>query len=97
MRVLDGQTHRVPTDTGTAFITVNRDEDGLYEVFVNVGKAGSDTFSFSEALGRLVSLVLQAEGTREERVAAIVQQLEGIGGVRRTVPDAVATVLKSTG
>lgn len=95
MRALNGQTTRFPTATGTAFITVNSDEDGVFEVFVNVGKAGSDTFSFSEAIGRLVSLNLQMPDglSRQERVNLIIYQLKGIGGDRQSVPDAVAKVL----
>ncbi len=45
---------------GTAFVTVNDTGDGEpFEVFVQVGKAGSDTMAVAEALGRLVSLVLR--------------------------------------
>ena len=45
---------------GTAYITVNSDERGEpFEVFLNVGKAGSEVSAVSEAIGRLISLVLR--------------------------------------
>src|SRR5262250_604754 len=57
---LSGVTYRMETPTGTAFITVNETPGGdPFEVFVQVGKAGSDTMAVAEALGRLISLVLR--------------------------------------
>jgi len=58
---LYGITYRKPTPLGTAFITINSDAaDGEpFEVFMNVGKAGSDTAAVSEAIGRLISLILR--------------------------------------
>ena len=45
------------TPIGTAFITVNETPEGdPFEVFVQVGKGGSDTMAVAEALGRLISL-----------------------------------------
>ena len=57
---LAGATYRMETPIGTAFVTVNDTPGGEpFEVFVQVGKAGSDTMAVAEALGRLVSLVLR--------------------------------------
>src|SRR2546426_610122 len=57
---LKGSTYRTDTPIGTAFITVNETPDGdPFEVFVQVGKGGSDTMAVAEALGRLISLVLR--------------------------------------
>ena len=57
---LSGATYRMETPIGTAFVTVNDTPGGEpFEVFVQVGKAGSDTMAVAEALGRLVSLVLR--------------------------------------
>ena len=48
------------TPIGTAFITVNETAEGEpFEVFVQVGKGGSDTMAVAEALGRLISLTLR--------------------------------------
>jgi ribonucleoside-diphosphate reductase alpha chain len=104
-RKVQGVTYRVATPLGTAFITVNvNGNDEPFEVFANVGKAGSDTASVSEAMGRLVSLVLRLPSplTPTERLREVVGQLKGIGGGRhlgygrariRSLPDAVAQVL----
>src|SRR5207247_5497389 len=57
---LKGSTYRTDTPIGTAFITVNETpDDDPFEVFVQVGKGGSDTMAVAEALGRLISLVLR--------------------------------------
>jgi len=86
---LKGVTYRRETPLGTAFITVNElAEDGEpepFEVFINVGKAGSDIASVSEAIGRLISLCLRMPSPMppKERVREIVDQLWGIGGGRQ--------------
>jgi ribonucleoside-diphosphate reductase alpha chain len=75
-----------------------------FEVFLNVGKAGSDVQADAEALGRLISLILRMPSplSPRERVEEIVKQLDRIGGRRdagmgparvRSIPDAVAQVL----
>ena len=72
---------------------------------MNVGKAGSDVAAVSEALGRLISLVLRLPSPLDanERLKMVVDQLAGIGGGRsmgfganrvRSLPDAVAQVLR---
>jgi len=103
--VLHGTTYRTPTPLGTAFITVNENGDHTpFEVFANVGKAGSDTAAVAEAIGRLVSLALRMPSplTAQERLTEIIDQLSGIGGRRplgfgpnrvRSLPDAIAQVL----
>lgn len=98
---LPSKTAKIETAVGTAFITMTFDDEGPAEVFVNVGKAGSESFAISEALGRLISTILRLSclGTPQERLAIVIDQLEGIGGTPtgrnvRSVPDAVAYVLK---
>lgn len=100
---LDGATYSVKTPQGKAFITVNRDDMGKpFEVFINVGKAGTDVAALSEGLGRLVSGWLRAPGSSDKTVVEIISQLSGIGGGRSvgfgknrvgSIPDAVAKVL----
>lgn len=104
-RKVQGVTYRVATPLGTAFITVNiNGNDEPFEVFANVGKAGSDTASVSEAMGRLISMILRLPSplTPTERLREVAAQLKGIGGGRhlgygrariRSLPDAVAQVL----
>ncbi len=103
--VLHGTTYRTPTPLGTAYITVNENGNGdPFEVFANVGKAGSDTAAVAEAIGRLISLALRMPSplTARERLIEVIDQLSGIGGGRplgfgpnrvRSLPDAIAQVL----
>jgi len=100
-----GTTYRVPTPVGTAFVTVNGDAAGeLREVFVTVGRAGSDIAADAEALGRLISLLLRIPSNLPARevVVAVIDQLAGIGGSSalgfgsnrvRSLADAVAQIL----
>jgi ribonucleotide reductase alpha subunit len=102
---LAGQTYRMETPVGTAFITVNDTPDGEpFEVFVSVGKAGSDTMAVAEALGRLISLVLRLPSplSPRRRLEEVIGQLSRIGGGQPTgfgpaqvlsLPDALARVL----
>jgi ribonucleoside-diphosphate reductase alpha chain len=87
---LTGQTSKIQTDVGPAFITVNRSEEGEpIEVFVNVGKAGTDLQALSEAIGRVVSIGLQ-EGIT---VGKMRDQLLGVGGygkLIKSLPSAIA-------
>lgn len=80
---LGGATYRMETPIGTAFITVNDAADGEpFEVFVQVGKAGSDTMAVAEALGRLISLILRLPSplSPRARVEEVASQLARIGG-----------------
>jgi ribonucleoside-diphosphate reductase alpha chain len=103
--VLKGSTYRLGTPLGTAYITINHNgDDEPFEVFLNVGKAGSDTAAVAEAIGRLISLVLRIPSplSTGRRMKHVVDQLKGIGGGRplgfgrdriRSLPDGVAQVL----
>jgi len=100
---LSGATYRLLTPQGKAFITVNKDENGHpLEIFMNVGKAGSDVAALSEALGRVLSGWLRASHSSEETAKEIIEQLSGIGGSQSvgfgksrvgSIADAVAKVL----
>ena len=102
---LPGATYRMETPIGTAFITVNDTPGGdPFEVFVQVGKAGTDTMAVAEALGRLVSLILRLPSplSPRRRVDEVVSQLSRIGGGQPTgfgaskilsLPDALARTL----
>jgi ribonucleoside-diphosphate reductase alpha chain len=103
---LTGRTYRMETPIGTAFVTVNDTAGGEpFEVFVQVGKAGSDTMAVAEALGRLVSLALRLPSplSARRRVDEVISQLAHIGGGQPTgfgpskvlsLPDALARVLR---
>lgn len=105
--MLIGKTYRKDTPIGAAYVTINSNGNGPtdpFEVFLNVGKAGSEVSAVSEALGRLMSLILRMPSNvdRLERLAWIADELGGIGGGRslgfgasrvRSLPDGVAQVL----
>ncbi|MBI4573045.1 MAG: vitamin B12-dependent ribonucleotide reductase, partial [candidate division NC10 bacterium] len=104
-RTLRGVTYRIDTPLGTGYVHVNQAPSGEpFEIFLNVGKAGSDVQADAEALGRLISLILRMPSplSPRERVDEIVKQLDRIGGRRdagmgparvRSIPDAIAQVL----
>ena len=103
--VVQGYTRQVNAPEGKINVTINSDEHGPLEVFVNVGKAGSDIAALAEALGRLISLNLRVLSplSQTDRVKEIADQLRGIGGSRsvgfgmqqvRSLPDAVARALE---
>ena len=71
---------------------------------MNVGKAGTEVTAVSEAMGRLISLVLRMPAALPptERLRWVTEELIGIGGGRplgfganrvRSLPDGVAQVL----
>jgi len=105
-RVL-GATYKLATPVGTAFVTINEDVSGEpLELFINVGKAGSDLTAIAEALGRTISTALRFKGylTPKDRAKEIALQLAGIGGRRsvgfghskiRSLPDAVSVALST--
>src|SRR5262249_11736695 len=103
--VLMGRTIKIESPHGTVYTTVNENLNGeAFEIFVNVGKAGSDVQADAEALGRSLSLMLRMPSplNAEQRVDLIIRHLRGIGGSRdvgfgqnrvRSVPDAIARAL----
>ncbi len=107
-RMLSGRTYQVGTPLGKTYVTVNENGEGRgqpFEVFTHTSKAGSETAAVSEAIGRLVSLVLRIASpiSPRERLEEIVAQLAGIGGGRssgygaarvRSLPDGIAQVLQ---
>jgi len=103
--MVEGVTYGTETPVGKTYITINHDEKKQpFEVFITVGKSGSDVAAMADALGRMISLNLRLNGqlSSRERVRQVVAQLIGIGGARsvgfgenrvRSLPDAVAKIL----
>ena len=99
-RILEGKTVKIKLTTGNLYTTVNFDEKGkVIEVFLNLGKSGSEEKAFAEAIGRLISLYLQRGGDVRE----VIDTLKDIKGAYvvwqegkpiYSVPDAVAKVLE---
>jgi ribonucleoside-diphosphate reductase alpha chain len=91
---LHGTTIKFPTSLGTAFVTVNKDDDAtIREIFVNVGKAGSDVQHLSEAVGRLVSAALQ-HGIEPHVIRAQLNGVGGFGKMRKSLPTAIADAIE---
>ena len=78
-QVLRGATYKFNTPFGIAYITINDLNGTPSEIFLNVGKAGSDVFAMSEALGRVISLFLRY-GDHGSKVDLLIKHLKGIGG-----------------
>jgi len=72
-RVTAGETYKFRMGCGTLFVTVNSDENGLCEVFANLGKAGGCP-SQSEATCRAISTALRSGVEPKE----LIEQLRGI-------------------
>ena len=95
---LHGITNKIKTGFGNLYVTINTHNGRPFEVFAQIGKSGYDTMADTEAICRMVSLVLRSGIGVEE----IIEQLRGIGGdspvfgsggLIRSVPDAIAKVL----
>ncbi|MBQ7568572.1 adenosylcobalamin-dependent ribonucleoside-diphosphate reductase, partial [bacterium] len=101
-----GVTVTKETPAGTCHIIMNDDDEGHpFEMFIEIGKGGSDIKAMAEALGRMASILLRIKSpvTPEERIQEIVKQLRGIGGQRsmgfgkarvKSLPDALAQALQ---
>lgn len=99
-RLLTGQTMKVKLQEGSLYVTANFDSTSMKEVFINLGKTGSEEKSYTEAIGRLASRYLQLGGN----VEGIVESLKGIkssssitwdkGMKFYSVPDAIAKSLE---
>ncbi len=101
---VSGRTFRKETPAGTARVVINEVDDAPFEVFMLLGRAGSEVQSFMEALGRIISLFLRSSGdlTPRRKLGLVAEQLHGIGGANQmgfgagrvlSVVDGIAQIL----
>ncbi len=98
--MMSGQTIKIRTQQGPLYVTANFDNDSIREVFVNLGKTGSEEKSYCEAIGRLVSKYLQLGGNVKE----VIDCMKGIksnssiswdNGMKiYSIPDSIAKALE---
>lgn len=98
--ILTGQTMKIKVPEGSLYVTANFDSVSIKEVFINLGKAGSEAYSYCEAIGRLISKYLQAGGDIKE----VIESMKGIksntsvfwdrGMKIYSIPDAIAKSLE---
>ncbi|MFP3908749.1 MAG: vitamin B12-dependent ribonucleotide reductase [Archaeoglobaceae archaeon] len=98
-KITSGRTIETKTGCGSLYVTINEDEHGIAEVFVQLGKSGGCAASQTEAIGRLLSVALRSYLKPE----ALIRQLKGIrcpsigfdkGEIVTSCADGVAKVLE---
>ena len=97
--VLTGVTEKIKTGYGNLYVTINVRDGHPFEVFAHIGKSGYTTMADTEAICRLISLLLRSGVP----VSQVIRQLAGIGGSSQvfsngarvtSIPDAIAKVLQ---
>jgi ribonucleoside-diphosphate reductase alpha chain len=100
--VVFGKTIKESTPWGSIYITLNFDGNDPFEIFVTVGKSGSELKAMTEALSRVISIGLRSGSKIEDFIDA----LKGLSGkeywmfgfddarVARSIPDAIAVLLE---
>jgi ribonucleoside-diphosphate reductase alpha chain len=98
-KITTGRTIETRTGCGALYVTINEDEHGIAEVFVQLGKSGGCAASQTEAIGRLISVALRSWLNPD----ALIRQLKGIrcpsigfddGEIVTSCADGVAKVLE---
>ena len=71
---LQGSTYSMKTGCGMLYITINDDQEGMFELFSSLGKSGGCASSQIESISRLISLSLRSGVDPKQ----IIKQLIGI-------------------
>ncbi|MBR0253173.1 MAG: adenosylcobalamin-dependent ribonucleoside-diphosphate reductase, partial [Synergistaceae bacterium] len=99
--VVFGKTIKDTTPWGSIYVTLNLDGKEPFEIFINVGKSGSELKAMTEALSRVISIGLRSGCSLED----FIDTLRGLSGkeywmlnsdddhVARSIPDAIALLL----
>ena len=99
-RALEGKTVKIGTGCGNLYVTLNRNGEGLFEVFATLGRSGGCANCQNEALTRAITVGLRCGIPKEEYI----RELEGIQCPNpvpfpqenrvMSCPDAIAKVLR---
>lgn len=98
-QILKGNTTKKQTGCGPMYVTINDDEDAIYELFASLGKGGGCASAQVEAICRMASLAFRCGATHSQ----VVKQLSGIscpspvtidGGKVYSCGDALAQAIK---
>lgn len=99
--VVFGKTIKESTPWGSLYVTLNFDDAQPFEVFISIGKSGSELKAMTEALSRVISIGLRSGCDLE----AFIETLKGLSGkeywmlgfdeehVARSLPDAIAVMM----
>ncbi len=98
--ILNGTTIKMPTSQGNMYLTVNKDDKNrIKELFIDMGRSGETEKSFTEAIGRLISIYLQSGGD----INRVIRTLKGIKGGNSlwfngiqifSIPDGIAKAIE---
>ena len=95
---LTGITHSIKTGYGDMLVTINYYKEKPFEVICQLGKSGGSEMAKSEAISRLVSIMLRCN----IHPKTIIEQLENIVGAKsvfteyglvKSIPDALAKLM----
>ncbi|MCL2767825.1 MAG: adenosylcobalamin-dependent ribonucleoside-diphosphate reductase [Synergistaceae bacterium] len=99
--IVFGKTIKDSTPWGSLYVTLNFDGNEPFEIFISIGKSGSELKAMTEALSRVISIGLRSGCKLED----IVDTLKGLSGkeywmlgmdeerVARSLPDAIAVMM----
>jgi len=92
--IIYGSTQRLKTGCGYIYVTVNNINNKPFEVFIKLGKAGGCSASYTEALGKIISVALRSGAT----LGDLSHKLRGVGcnvpiGDVKSCSDAIGQML----
>ncbi len=75
--ILHGSTQRLKTGCGYLYVTINRQNETTnpFEVFIKLGKSGGCSASYTEAIGKIISVALRSGVP----ISELADKLIGIG------------------